>query len=177
MHGGVGAVGDNLACLHTDLKSLDMELSTAAQQVQLAFGEAHQARMKAAELELELDSLRRAGGSQVIAALQRDLLDSKADRVALEETVLTLSGAVTALMQQVAGRPQAGLSLADVEDRLKIHAQSVDGRLDSIRQEMKGGGISGHVTGGAGQKWGEAAALASLALLGSRWWAMAGRWG
>ncbi len=33
--------------------------------------------------------------------------------------------------------------------------------------------LSGHVTGGAGRKWGEAAVLASLALLGLRLWVMA----
>lgn len=141
LHGGVGAVGLDLARLNATISALARELASAAQQVQLAYGEAIQAKTKAAALELELDSLRRTGGLQVITALQRGLTDATADRAAIEATVLTLSDAVTALMQHSGGRPSVGISLTDVEDRLRVHAESVDGRLDSIRQELKGGGI------------------------------------
>jgi hypothetical protein len=57
------------------------------------------------------------------------------------------------------------------------------GRAACLPLRVKVGGgqrrmlLSGHSTDGAGKKLGGAAALASLALLGLCWWAMAGRWG
>ncbi len=63
------------------------------------------------------------------------------DRLALEDTVLTLVNAEMGLVGETAGRPQAGSLLVGVDERFKSYAKSVYGRLDSIHQEMKGGGI------------------------------------
>ena len=70
LHEGVNAVAEDLVHSNTDIKGMKMELTLVAQQVQLAVG-------KLTALELELDSLCLAGGSQVIAALQWDLADAK----------------------------------------------------------------------------------------------------
>ncbi len=94
------------------------------------------------------------GGSHAIALLQQDLHEVKADRLALKDTVLTLVNAVTGLMGETAGRPQAGSLLVDVDKRFKSCAESVNGRLDSIHQEMKGGGVNvggGHRFGSGGR--------------------------
>ena len=62
-------------------------------------------------------------------------------------------------------------------------AADASGRSVGSRPKVKMGEgqrrllLSGHVTGGARQKWGEAAALALLALLGLRLGAMVRRWG
>jgi hypothetical protein len=61
-------------------------------------------------------------------------------------------------------------------------AADASGRAACLRPRVTAGGrqqrllLSGHVTGGAGQKWGEAAVLALLVLLGSCLWAMVGCW-
>ena len=75
------------------------------------------------------------------ALLQQDLLAVKTDHATLEEMVLTLTNAVTALIGETTGQPLAGLSMGDVDKHLKSYAKSVDGRLDSICQELKGGNI------------------------------------
>jgi hypothetical protein len=116
-------------------------LSLAAQQVQLAQEEAHQAKLVAAAMGGELKQLHCLGGSHAIAVLQQDLREVKADCMALEDTVLTLVNAVMGLMGETAGRLQADLLLVDVDEPFKSYAKSGNGRLDSIHQEMKGGGI------------------------------------
>jgi hypothetical protein len=66
---------------------------------------------------------------------------------------------------------------------LSRQAADASGCAACLRPRVKVGGgqrrllLSGHITDGAGRKFGGAAALALLALLGLRWWAMAGRWG
>jgi hypothetical protein len=72
--------------------------------------------------------------------LRRELREVKADRDTLEDTVLAVVTAVNGLIGQV-GR-SAGQPPDDVDARLAAHATAVNGRLDSIRQEMKGGGIT-----------------------------------
>ncbi len=142
LHGGMGALCDDFVRLHEDLTALGHNgLLLAAQQVQLAQEEARQAKSAAVAMGGELEQLRRLGGSHTIALLQQDLCEVKADRLALEDTVLTLVNAVMGLMGEMAGRPQVGSLLVDVDERFKSYAKSVNGRLDSIHQEMKGGGI------------------------------------
>ncbi len=141
LHGGVGALGDNFMRLHKDLTALGHGFLLAAQQVQLAQEEAHQAKLAAVAIGGELKQLHHLGGSHMIALLQQDLHEVKANRLALKDTVLTLVNAVTGLMGETAGRPQAGSSLVDVGKRFKSYAKSVNGMLDSICQEIKGGGI------------------------------------
>jgi hypothetical protein len=62
------------------------------------------------------------------------------DRESLEDTVLAIATAVNSLISQVG--QTAGQPSVDVDARLTAHAKAVNGRLDSIHQEMKGGGIT-----------------------------------
>ncbi len=89
----------------------------------------------------ELEQLNCLGGSHALAFLQQDLCEVKVERLALEDTVLTLVNAMTGLMGETAGRPQAGSLLVDMAECFKSYAKSVYGRLDFICQEMKGGEI------------------------------------
>ena len=63
----------------------------------------------------------------------------KADRKILEDTVLAIVTAVNSLIDQVG--QSVGQPSEDVDARLAAHAAAVNSRLNSIHQEMKGGGI------------------------------------
>jgi len=80
----------------------------------------------------------------LVEAIYRELQLEKAERVELEATVLTLMSAVTGLMQRVAagvglGSPiPGGVDLSALELRFKTQEEAVNGRLDSIRQDIGG---------------------------------------
>jgi hypothetical protein len=91
----------------------------------------------------ELEQLRRGGvSSRLLDDLNRELQETKADCGALKDTVLALTTAVTGLMEVGAAVTPSGRARDDIDARLAAHATAVNGRLDSIRQEMKGGGIT-----------------------------------
>ena len=55
---------------------------------------------------------------------------------------MTLSSAVTGLMEVAARGPSSCLDQSYLESCFTAYNAAVNGRLDSIRQEMKGGGIT-----------------------------------
>ena len=128
--------------LQEGLQRLGQELSAAALQVKDAREEAHQARAEATALGVELEALHRLGGSWELGSLRQELAEAKGDQGALEDTVLALAAAVTGLMETGTNVAQPGQNNKEWEDRLTAHAAAISGRLDSIRQEMKGGGIT-----------------------------------
>ena len=142
LHGGVGALGDDYVRLFDDYRLLAQGISTAEQSIKDAKAEAAGARAETAALAVELRQLRTAGSGSLamMDGLRQELRDATADRASLEDTVLALATAVNGLIGQ-AGRSSSNSS-TDVEELLAAHASAVNGRLDSIRQEMKGGGIT-----------------------------------
>ena len=142
LHGGVGALGNDYVRLQEGLQRLGQELSAAALHAKDAREEACQAWSEATALGVELEALQRLGGSRELASLRQELTEAKGDQGALEDTVLALAAAVTGLMETGTHVTQPGQNNKEWEDRLTAHAAAISGRLDSIRQEMKGGGIT-----------------------------------
>jgi hypothetical protein len=71
----------------------------------------------------ELEQLRRGGVSScLLDGLNRELQEDKADRGALEDTVLALITAVTGLMEVGAAVTPSGLASNDIEACLVAHA-------------------------------------------------------
>jgi hypothetical protein len=137
----VGALGDDLVQLYDDYKLLAQGLSASAVHIADAKAEAATARTEAAALAAELGQLRgMVGTTAALDGLRREVREVRADRDTLEDTVLAIVTAVNGLIGQV-GR-STGQPTDDVDARLAAHATAVNGRLDSIRQEMKGGGIT-----------------------------------
>ena len=140
LHGGVGALGEDVVQLHDDYTRLAQGLSANGVHVNDAKAEATTARMEAAALASELAQWRGAAcTTAAMDGLRRELREVKADRATLEDTVLAIATAVNGLIGQMG--QSAGQPSEDVDARLAAHAAAVNGRLDSIRQEMKGGGI------------------------------------
>ena len=77
-----------------------------------------------------------------LEALRTEVQGLKTERADLESAVLILSNAVTGLMELAARGPYSGLDQGYLESRFTAYDAAVNGRLDSIRQEMKGGGIT-----------------------------------
>jgi hypothetical protein len=141
LHGGVGALGDDLVQLYDDYKLLAQGLSASAAHIKDAKAEAATTRMEAAALAAELGQWRVAAcTTATMDGLRQELREVKADRETLEDTVLAIVNAVDGLIGQMG--QSAGQPSEDVDARLVAHAAAVNGRLDSIRQEMKGGGIT-----------------------------------
>ena len=142
LHGGVGALGNNYARLNKDYKMLAQGLSTMVVHVNNAKAEAVAARLEVGALAVELGQLRGAGTGSTAAlkSHRRELWEAKADRESLEDTTLAIATAVNGLISQMG--QTAGQPSVDIDARLTAHAKAVNGRLNSIRQEMKGGGIT-----------------------------------
>ena len=141
LHGGVVALGDDYVQLYDDYKLLAQGLSDTVGHVRDARAEAAAARVEAAALATELGQWRGAAcTAAAVEGFRLELREVKADREALEDTVLAVATAVNGLigqLGQLAGQPSG-----DVDARMTAHVEAVNGRLDSIRQEMKGGGIT-----------------------------------
>ena len=67
---------------------------------------------------------------------------AKSEQEALESTVLTLSAVVSTLTDHAGLGPAGGITQSSLDQRLRLHDKAVNGRLDTIRQEMKGRGIT-----------------------------------
>jgi hypothetical protein len=133
LHGGVGELGSTVNALQQDVVGVAQGISTVSAQAVEARDEARQ--VQAAVSALSGDA------SRAIANLRGELVAAKSEREALESTVLTLSSAMTALMDHAGLGPAGGITKTSLEQRFKLHDKAVNGRLDTIRQEMKGGGI------------------------------------
>jgi hypothetical protein len=121
--------------------ALQQDVIGVAQGVSTALAQAVAARDEALLVQAAVTALS-GDASRVIANLRGEMAAAKTERVALESTVLTLSSAVTALMGHAGLRPAGGITETSLEQRLKLHDEAVNGRLDTMRQEMKGGGIT-----------------------------------
>ena len=141
LHGGVGALGEDVVQLHDHYTRLSQGLSATGVHISDAKTEATTARMEAAALASEWAQWRGATcTAATVDGLRRELQEVKADRNTLEDTVLAIASAVNGLIGQMG--QSGGQPAEDVDARLEAHAAAVNGRLDSIRQEMKGGGIT-----------------------------------
>jgi len=135
---------NNYVRLNEDYRMLAQGISAKVVHVKDAKPEAGVARLEATALAVELGQLRGAGtGSKAeMDGLRWELREFKADCESLEDTVLAITtavvnGLVISQVGQMAGQPSE-----DVDARLAMHATAINGRLDFIRQEMKGGGIT-----------------------------------
>jgi hypothetical protein len=77
-----------------------------------------------------IDKLHHLGSPRAIESLYRELQEDKAKRGVLELTVLTLTAAVTSLLEDTAARPAASLNPQDFE--LSLKAQEEPGTGSSI---------------------------------------------
>ena len=137
----MGALGDDFVQPYEDYKLLAHGLSATAVHVKDAKAEAATARTEAAALAAELGQWRGAAcTTAAMDGLRRELREVKADKEILEDTVLATATTINGLIGQVG--QSAGQRANDVDARLEAHAAAVNGQLDSIRQEMKGGGIT-----------------------------------
>jgi hypothetical protein len=134
LHGGVGELGGVV-------NALQQEVSGMAQGVSAASAQAVDARDEA---RLAQGAVTALGGeaSRAFSHLCVELADVKSEQEVLESTMLTLSAAVTSLMEQVALGPSGGVTQLFLDKQFRLHDEAVNSRLDTIRQEMKGGGIT-----------------------------------
>jgi hypothetical protein len=134
LHGGVGE-------LSGVVNALQQEVSGVAQGVSAVSAQAADARDEARLVQGAMTAL---GGdaSRAFSHLRAELADVKSEREVLESTVLTLSAAVTSLMEQAALGPLGGVTQLSLDKQFRLHDKAVNSRLDTIRQEMKGGGIT-----------------------------------
>jgi hypothetical protein len=151
LHGGIGALGEDLARMQQEVATPSKGLLMADIELDSARDKAHHARSVVDTLGHKVNELGHTGTSRrAIEALYRELQDVKAECGDLEATVLTLTLAVTSLMASVAGRggaaggggASAGLNQAEFDQCLQAQEEAVNRRLDSIYQEIKGGGIT-----------------------------------
>jgi hypothetical protein len=131
--------------MQQELAALGEGLSMAALQLDEARDKARLARSIAETLGSKVKELRRLGTSlRAIEVIYHKLQEAKAKRGVLESTVLTLTSAVTRLMESAVGGggPKTGLTYGKLERCLLAQEEAANGQLDSICQEMKGGGIT-----------------------------------
>jgi hypothetical protein len=140
LHRGVGALGEDVERLGHEVSSLAKNLELAARELVGVRAEARDTRAVAETLSHDVQEHRRVTPtSQSVEAIYRELQLMKAERGELEATVLTLTSAVTGLMQSVtagvvSGSPTPGVvDLPALELRFKAQEEAVNGRLDSIR--------------------------------------------
>ena len=134
LHGGVGELGAAVNALQQDVVGVAQGVSTASAQAVEAHDEARQVQGDVTTL----------GGdtSRAISSLRGELAVAKLEREVLESTVLTLTAAVTALMDHAGLGPAGGITQTSLDQRFKLHDEAANGCLDTICQEMKGGGIT-----------------------------------
>ena len=125
LHGGVGELGSTVNALQQDVVGVAQGISTVSAQAVEARDEARQ--VQAAVSALSGDA------SRAIANLRGELVAAKSEREALESTVLTLSSAVTALMDHAGLGPAGGITKTSLEQRFKLHDKAVNGRSSRQR--------------------------------------------
>ena len=147
LHGGMGELGSTVTTLQQDVIGVSQGVSTALAQAVDALNEACLVQAVVTTLNGE--------ASRAISNLRGELADAKSEREALESTFLTLSAAVTALMDQTGLGSVGGITQSTPDQRLQRHDEAVNGRLDTIRQEMKGGASPWRASGSPGgrQLW------------------------
>ena len=102
LHGGVGALGDDLVQLYDEYKLLAQGLSASAAHIKDAKAEAATAKTEAAALAAELGQWRVAAcTTATMDGLRRELREVKADRETLEDTVLAIVNAVDGIIGQM----------------------------------------------------------------------------
>ena len=166
LHGGLVTLGEEHTSLHQDVLTLTNELKAVGQQGNNSKAEVHQVRLVTASLGAEVAHIVQAcsnGGD--VDSLHREVQGLKADRADLESTVLALTNAVTGLMKAATSRQLISPETSYIDARLTAYDAAINGRLDSLRQEMKGGGIT---IGGVAFA-GRVAAMDCARILGKRW--------
>jgi hypothetical protein len=143
LHGGLLTLGEDHTSLHQDVLALTDELKAAGQRANSSMAEVQQVRLVTASLGAEVARLVQArGNGGDVASLRREVLGLRAERADLESTVLALTDAVTSLMEGAASGPSSPTDTSYLDARLTAYDAAINGRLDSLRQEMKGGGIT-----------------------------------
>ncbi len=142
LHGGVGGLGENYVCLQQELVTLGSNLLMAALRMEGAWDKAPQAKTLATTLGDNIDKLHRQVSLRALEGLYRELQEDKVERGILRSTVLTLTAAVTSLLEDAATQHAANIAPQDFELCLKAQEKAVNRWLDSICHEMKGGRIT-----------------------------------
>jgi hypothetical protein len=114
--------------LGSTVTALQQEVIGVAQGVITASAQAVDARDEARLVQAAVTALS-GDASRAIANLRGEKAAAKTERVALESTVLTLSSAVTALMDHAGLGPAGGITESALEQRLKLHDEAVNGCL------------------------------------------------
>ncbi len=123
------------------MNALQQEVVGVAQGVSTASAKAVEAHDEAHQVLGAVTTLS-GDASRAISSLRGELAVAKLERDVLESTVLTLSAAVTTLMDHAGLGPAGGITQTSLDQRFKLHDEAVNGRLDTICQEMKGGSIT-----------------------------------
>jgi hypothetical protein len=140
LHGGMVSLGEEHASLHQDVLGISHKLKATGQQAEGLRVEVHQVLASLSAKVARLVQSRDNGGNLV--ALRTEVQELKAEHADLESAILTLSNAVTSLMEVAARSPSSDLDQGYLESCFTAYDAAVNGRLDSIRHQMKGGGIT-----------------------------------
>ena len=147
LHEGMVALSEDHTNLHQEVLMLSNKLHGAALRTEQQAGglraELQQVRGAMTSLGAEVAHLTRAQGhGGDVDALRREVRGLQTERADLESTVLALTSAVTGLMEAVTNGPSPSPDQSYLEGRFTAYDAAISGRLDSLRQEMKGGGIT-----------------------------------
>jgi predicted nucleic acid-binding Zn-ribbon protein len=143
LHGGMVTLGEDHTNLHQEVLALSNKLKATEQQADGSRAALHQVRAATSSLGAEVAHLARARGhGGDVEALRREVQGLKTERADLESTVLALTNAVTGLMEVASNGPSPSPDHGYLEARFTAYDAAIKGRLDSLRQEMKGGGIT-----------------------------------
>ena len=143
LHGGLVTLGEDHTNLNQEVLTLSNKLRATEQQADSSRAELHQVRVATSSLGVEVAHLMRAQGhGGDVDALRREVRGLKTERADLESTILALTSAVTGLMEVATNGPSPSPDQSYLEARFTAYDAAINGRLDSLRQEMKGGGIT-----------------------------------
>ena len=123
LHRGVGELGADVTA---------QGVTTAATQAADAQGKARLAQEAVTRLP--------GDASRAILLLREELTDVQLEQEVLKTTVLTLTAAMTSLMEQVALGLSGSITQPYLDKQFRVHDEAVKSRLDTIFQEIKGGG-------------------------------------
>ena len=139
----VSKLESSVDSLNQEVLTLSNKLRATEQQADSSRAELHQVRVATSSLGVEVAHLMRAQGhGGDVDALRREVRGLKTERADLESTVLALTNAVTGLLEAATSGPSYSPDTSHIDARLTAYDAAINGRLDSLRQEMKGGGIT-----------------------------------
>ncbi len=125
LHGGMASLGEEHASLHQDVLGISHELKATGQQAEGSRVEVHRVLASLSAKVARLMQSQDNGGNLV--ALQTKVQELKVERADLESAVLTLSNAVTGLMEVAARGPSSGLDQGYLESGFTAYDATING--------------------------------------------------